>query len=291
MYKQTLTSLVIIIMLLGSILAPTAHAETRYTDINEEKYAWAMQSINFMDDNDILKGYPDGTFRPEGTVTKAEFTVMVYRLFDKYRPNLKATGYEKILGYPDVPKNYWAYKEISAIYDYTFNWGGAISVNDSGKFIFKPEARITRLSLTNMLYSFFDQELITEMSGDEKFKSLKGLKDIPVKQFTNEKDFEQYRSTDGRYSASTGAATNTNEKVFPILFNVEKDGVRYMNDDVSSVQASAIASMQSQGIITANANGYFRPLAPITRAEMVTILDRIYLLLDKKEVLQKYSTK
>lgn len=291
MYRQTFVVLIIVITLLGSILSPIAHAQTKFSDLDEKKYGWAMGSINFMNDHGVLKGYPDGTFKPEGTVTKAELTVMIYRLFDRYRPNLNTTGYEKILGFPDVPVNHWALKEISEIYNYPFNWGGAISVDDSsGKFIFRPELPLTRLYLTNMLYSFFDSKLIAQISDEEIFQLVSRLKDIPTKQFSNEDEFDRYRQTDGRYSSSSGIAVNTEDKVFPILFNVDQNGDLYISDDYSSVQGQAVASMQSQGIITADALSNFRPVAPITRAEVVTILYRIYNLLQKNGILQNYST-
>ena len=35
--------------------------------------------------SDILKGYPDGTFKPEQTATRAEVAVMLYRALEKQK--------------------------------------------------------------------------------------------------------------------------------------------------------------------------------------------------------------
>lgn len=40
---------------------------------------WAEASIRIAVDEGIVTGYPDGTFRPEGAVTRAEFAVMLAR--------------------------------------------------------------------------------------------------------------------------------------------------------------------------------------------------------------------
>ncbi|MCA1489292.1 S-layer homology domain-containing protein, partial [Bradyrhizobium sp. IC4061] len=54
------------------------HAESRYSDVGAS-YGWATSSIMLMSNKQILTGYPDGRFRPEKAVSKAEWTTMVYR--------------------------------------------------------------------------------------------------------------------------------------------------------------------------------------------------------------------
>lgn len=294
MYKKTIVVLVIFITLLSPVLSPAAYAESMYSDVDEQKYAWAMESINFMTDNDVLKGYSDGTFKPEGTVTKAEFTVMLYRLFDKYRPNIKPVYAQKITSYLDVPKNYWAYKEISELYNSSATEGGGISVNyKTGKYTFKPETRLTRLKLATMLDNFFQEELSIEekFPDNMKYKLLSGIKDLPAKKFNTNKELDQYLSNDGSYLLKSLEDYNSSDKLYPAIFITESNDNLYLLGDLTYLPVHAIVSMQSYGIITADANGYYRPLAPVTRAELVTILDRLYMLFEKNGVLKEYSTK
>lgn len=58
------------------------------------KNHWAYSTIQWAVDNDVVNGYPDGTFRPSQHVTEAEFLVMFIREFDEL-PNV-------------TPKKHWA---------------------------------------------------------------------------------------------------------------------------------------------------------------------------------------
>ncbi len=53
------------------------------------------------------------------------------------------------------------------------------------------------------------------------------------------------------------------------------------DDPLSNVQAKALAGLKSNGIMTPNDDGYFRPKEAVSRAEAVVILDRIYHYLKK----------
>jgi hypothetical protein len=68
-----------LVMLLASSLfwAATAYARTGcFPDTNGH---WAEQFICWLKDSGISTGYPDGTFRPENTVTRGELAVMLQR--------------------------------------------------------------------------------------------------------------------------------------------------------------------------------------------------------------------
>jgi hypothetical protein len=68
-----------LVMLLASSLfwAGTAYARTGcFPDTNGH---WAEQFICWLKDSGISTGYPDGTFRPENTVTRGELAVMLQR--------------------------------------------------------------------------------------------------------------------------------------------------------------------------------------------------------------------
>ncbi|MGO4374036.1 S-layer homology domain-containing protein, partial [Paenibacillus sp. MCAF20] len=44
--------------------------------------SWATEGVQRALDNGILQGYPDGSFKPEGTVTRAEMAAIILRLMD-----------------------------------------------------------------------------------------------------------------------------------------------------------------------------------------------------------------
>jgi hypothetical protein len=72
---------------------------------------WAKKEIEYIASNDIIKGYPDGTFHPNHEVTNAQVALMLTRalkLNTNNRPNPNLT---------DVTTTHHAYKEIAAVLD------------------------------------------------------------------------------------------------------------------------------------------------------------------------------
>ncbi|MCR8633750.1 S-layer homology domain-containing protein [Paenibacillus radicis (ex Xue et al. 2023)] len=269
---------------------PSATAAVTFSDVNPQQNSWALSSISLMAENQILTGYPDGTFLPNETVTKAEWTVMVYRLFDTYRPNLYASGTNKIEQFSDVPPEHWAYKQISDIYDNSFQWG-IYGLSQYGQLTFRPDTQLNRLQLANMLYSFFDTRMIDRrITPNDVCSIVSKFKDVPSKIFKNQDEYDKAVQADGRLD-SANTQISTSNGVFPSLFMGTGAGdCQFGSDGFSNAQASVLASLQSSGIMTANNEWYFRPLDKVTRAEAVTILNRIYNYLKKSYWLVDYST-
>ena len=72
--------------------------------------AWYADYIGYLAEYDIIKGYTDGTFKPEAPVTRAEFVAMAVRYYDLFNDVAK-TGYT--VKYTDVSSAYWAYADIA----------------------------------------------------------------------------------------------------------------------------------------------------------------------------------
>ncbi|MHB9093941.1 MAG: S-layer homology domain-containing protein [Eubacteriales bacterium] len=61
----------------------TPKPTTRFTDVSEKH--WVFNVINQLYDLGYIKGYPEGTFIPDGNITRAEFAVMLRNVLkDKY---------------------------------------------------------------------------------------------------------------------------------------------------------------------------------------------------------------
>ncbi|MFM7371628.1 MAG: S-layer homology domain-containing protein, partial [Sphaerospermopsis kisseleviana] len=78
-----------------------------FTDIENH---WAKASIVTAAAKNILKGYPDGTFRPDAPVTRAEFAAIVYTGLPKNSSSRPA------IQFTDVPANHWAVNAIASAY-------------------------------------------------------------------------------------------------------------------------------------------------------------------------------
>ena len=76
----------------------------------------------------ILKGYPDGSFRPNAPITRAEFAAIASRYEKLEKGEAKFT---------DIDERHWAYPEVASAYK-----KGWINGYPDGSF--KPENHITR---------------------------------------------------------------------------------------------------------------------------------------------------
>ena len=88
-------------LLTAKMVLDTKH-DAGFYDVLPTK--WSKDQIGYMREKGIVKGYLDGSFKPNQPVTKAEFAAMASR-FD----NLSDGGNMK---FSDVDSNYWAAKYI-----------------------------------------------------------------------------------------------------------------------------------------------------------------------------------
>ena len=77
MKKKILAAWILTLSMLCTVILPAQAAQAEYTDV---KGHYAQKAIETWSDYGVLKGYPDGTFQPNGTVTRAEFAVVLDRI-------------------------------------------------------------------------------------------------------------------------------------------------------------------------------------------------------------------
>lgn len=61
------------------LLTSVVSADVKFSDIQKH---WAKGSIQWAIAHDLAVGYPDGTFKPNSTLTEAEFVAMLIRVYD-----------------------------------------------------------------------------------------------------------------------------------------------------------------------------------------------------------------
>ncbi|NMG05678.1 S-layer homology domain-containing protein [Brasilonema sp. UFV-L1] len=92
--------------IIAPLVTPTASfAQTSFSDVQSDY--WAAGFIRELAQRGVIAGFPDGTFRPEVPVTRAQFAAMIGKAFRK-APERQAVRFD------DVPSNSWA---LSAIQD------------------------------------------------------------------------------------------------------------------------------------------------------------------------------
>ena len=79
--------------------------------------------INYAVARGWLQGYPDGTFRPDNFITRAEIITVVNRVLERYCDQAYVDSHLALLkNYTDLVPTYWAYYDImeaSNGHDYT----------------------------------------------------------------------------------------------------------------------------------------------------------------------------
>lgn len=78
-----------------------------YSDLNGH---WAQPCIQQLSEANIVSGYPDGSFRPNQGVTRAEYAALVNQAFPNIQPGRGMAGFQ------DVSSDYWAYSAIQSAY-------------------------------------------------------------------------------------------------------------------------------------------------------------------------------
>ena len=93
--------------ILAHEVKPKERAVTKsFTDTRNH---WALNSIQRLASSQVVKGYPDGTFRPDSYVTRAELVKMLNNTFALDRSvDIHATASP----FTDVSKSHWAYPDI-----------------------------------------------------------------------------------------------------------------------------------------------------------------------------------
>ena len=79
---------------------------------------WASPFIQALAQRNIISGFPDGTFRPNEPVSRAEFAAMIQKAFNQDQIRQISAD-----GFADVPGNFWAGSAIQEAYETGFMSG------------------------------------------------------------------------------------------------------------------------------------------------------------------------
>jgi S-layer homology domain len=124
-----------------AFLQPSATASAPSTSrFSDTQGYWAQPFIQSLVEQNIVAGYPDGTFRPNQPMARDEFAAIVRSAFNQPIEREISSGGV----YKDVPENYWAVPAIKEAYEMGFVQG-----YPDGSF--RPQQPITKASAVSTL--------------------------------------------------------------------------------------------------------------------------------------------
>lgn len=109
---------------------------------------WAFQEIDSLNKAGILSGYPDGFFKPENPVSRAEFSkiVLLSLRLHTFKPEVPT--------FSDVPSDHWAFPYIEGAVK-----TGLIKGYPDGTF--KPERPVSRAEVITILVRYLAWPLVS----------------------------------------------------------------------------------------------------------------------------------
>lgn len=134
---------------------------TKFKDANNN---WYSDEINFAVSKGFIKGYSDGTFKPNKGITRAEFAQMI-AVFVK-------DGYPGSSNFKDV-KGHWASNAIEQLY-------GNKKIKGFPDGTFKPDQKLTRAEAVTILNSVFGRNTKATSFANVNASSLKKFSDVPM---------------------------------------------------------------------------------------------------------------
>lgn len=139
-----------------------------YSDMQESH--WAYKQIKQLSEKSVVIGYPDGTFKPDENVTRAEFASMAIKALGQ-----EHTTVAQPVKFNDIDKDFWAYDAIQkAIYfDLVSN------PEKEGKF--RPYDSVSRAEALSIAVNALTTEQISEQKAKYVLsKVYKDANDIPA---------------------------------------------------------------------------------------------------------------
>ena len=132
------------------------------TSFKDANNAWYSDEINYAVAKGFIKGYSDGTFKPNQAITRAEFAQMI-SVFVK-------NGYPGTGSFKDV-KGHWASDAISALY-------GNKNIKGYSDGTFKPNQKLTRAEAVTILNSVFGRNTKSTSFTNVSEAGLKRFSDV-----------------------------------------------------------------------------------------------------------------
>lgn len=125
-----------------------------YPDVNSDH--WAAKQIEVLTEKGVIVGYPDGTFKPDDNVSRAEFASMAIKALGQ-----EHTTVAQPVKFTDIEPGFWAYDAIQKALYFDL-----ISCPPQGE-PFRPDDTVTRAESISVAVNALTTEQISDMKAKE----------------------------------------------------------------------------------------------------------------------------
>ncbi len=133
-----------LLCLVSVIIAPMTAISASFSDVEDGSIHYG--AIEYLYNKGVISGYPDGSFKPDQTINRAEALKMVMLATDK------AGETEQQIDFPDVSEEDWFYEYVTKAVEI-----GLVEGYDDGTF--KPANNINVAESIKIILLAFDEEI------------------------------------------------------------------------------------------------------------------------------------
>jgi hypothetical protein len=161
------------LMLSIMVILSTAVSVLAFQFPDVPKSHWAAPQIDLLSEQGVIVGYPDGTFKPDDNVTRAEFASMSIRALGQQH-----TVVAQPVRFSDITRDYWAYDAIQKALYFEL-----ISAPKTGE-AFRPDDNVSRAeAITVSVNALTTEQISIERAREilaQKYQDVNTVTDIFV---------------------------------------------------------------------------------------------------------------
>ena len=87
-------------------------------------------------ENNLIAGYPDGTFKPNQLITRAEAITVVNRILERKPDKQHLLPKDQMINWPDNPEDAWYYEDVQeATNSHEYEWITVMNEQGEGEVI------------------------------------------------------------------------------------------------------------------------------------------------------------
>ena len=257
-------------------VATPARSATQFNDLGNH---WAARFIQELVNRELISGFPDGTFQPEASITRAQYAAIIAKTFDLPRAVGASSG-----AFRDVANDFWAVEAIRK----AANMGFISGFPDN---TFRPQQNLTRIQALvsvvnglglkggnpNILLYYSDRAQIPSYATEAvatatqrrlvvNYPQIDQLQ--PMRTITRAEVaalIYQALVSSGRASAVTSAYIANPDSDIPSFSDIQEHWA-----------ADFIRRLSSFNLVTGFADGSFKPDAPLNRAQYAALVVKVF---------------